>query len=125
MIAALVLVSCEQPGETIVGSTSDTVIPNVVFQIDTTYVTTSPAMVAKGKATNTGTTTISSPWYIEAQYYTDATYKTKLGGNYTQIGVPISNGQQVLWTISFTTSTVDVRQYPNFRVGDIRAIYKK
>jgi hypothetical protein len=125
ILALLVLPSCEQTGQNIVGSNADTPIPNVTFQVDTTYLTTSPAsMIAKGKARNTGSTTISSPWYIEGQFYTDATFQTKLGGNYTQIGVPLSNGQQILWMITFTTSAIDVRQYPNFRVGDLRAIYK-
>lgn len=125
IVLSISLMSCEQSGQAVVGSTNDTEIRNVLFQVDTTYVSNSPtSMVAKGTAKNTGSTTISSPWYVEAQFYTDVTFQTKLGGNYTQIGVPLSNGQQVLWSISLTSTTIDVRQYPNFRVKDFRAIYK-
>ena len=124
-LIVLIFASCQLPNETVVGSNQDTEIKNTAFQVDTTYVQTSPAgMVARGKVKNQGTTTISSPWYVEAQFYTDSTYQTKLGGNDTQIGVPLSPGQQTFWTISFSSSNVDVRLYPKFRVREIRAIYK-
>jgi hypothetical protein len=126
-VVMLSLAACNMPTgtEATVGESRDTPIPNVAFTVDTTYISDNPvAMVARGRANNTGTATISTGWYIEAQFYTDASKRTTLGGNNTRIGVPLSPGQETLWTIKFASSNVDVRQYPNFTVGDLRAIYK-
>lgn len=84
-----------------------------------------PAILAKGRVTNGGTTTVSPPWYVEAQLYTDASFSTKLGGNFTSISVPLSPTQTTFWAISFSTSSVDVRSFPNSKVRDLRAIYKR
>ena len=114
---------CENTTESTVGSPNDTPIANMSFTIDTTYVS-STSLCAKGKVQNVGPGTKSPPWYVEAQFYTDSTYTLKLGGNYATISVPLSQGQSTFWTITFSSSNVDVRNYPNFRVGDLRAIYK-
>lgn len=116
--------NCEPIAESTVGSPSDTQIDNMSFQVDTTYVSGS-ALYAKGRVTNNGYAAANPPWYVEAQFYTDATYSTKLGGNYTSIYVPLSPGQATFWTISFSSPDVDVRSYPGFKVRDLRAIYKK
>ena len=107
-----------------VGSSQDTQIASMTFTIDSTYVA-NPSLVAKGTVTNKGTSQVTSPWYVEAQFYTDSTLLVKLGGNNTQILVPISPNQTTFWTIYFSSSNVDVRTYPKFKVSDIRAIYKK
>lgn len=126
MLAALCLPACEVPGEeSLVGSAGDTKINNAVFTVDTTYLSTSPErMVARGRVTNGGATTIGAPWYVEGQFYTDPSFRTKLGGNYTRINVPLTRNQETFWTITFSSTNVDVRLYPNFRVRDLRAIYK-
>lgn len=108
---------------TFVGSSKDTEIANMSFTVDTTYISSS-YLYARGKVSNNGTNKALPPWYVEAQFYADSTYVTKLGGNNTLISVPLDPGQQTFWTISFTSSQVDVRQFPKFRVKDIRAIYK-
>ena len=123
VMSTIINISCEQFGESTVGSASDTPIYTASFALDTTYVSGS-SLYATGKVTNTGSATINPPWYVEAQFYTDETYSIKLGGNYTTINVPLSRGQTTFWTISFRSSNVDVRNYPDFRVRDIRAIYK-
>lgn len=125
-VFSLVSISCEvttndgtadQPG--------DTDIKNVSFTIDTTYMLSSPGMlVARGLATNNGPGTVSSPWWIECQFYTDSTMLVKLGGNDDQISVPLSPGQSAYWMITLTSSNVDVRRFPDFKVGDFRATYK-
>ncbi len=107
-----------------VGSPLDTQILNMSFTIDSTYIANSQ-LYARGKVTNNGTSQITPPWYVEAQFYTDSTHNTKLGGNNTQIYVPLSPNQSTFWTISFYSSNVDVRSYPGFKVSDVRAIYKK
>ncbi len=74
---------------------------------------------------NNGTSAISPPWYVECQFYTDSTFTLKIGGNNTLLSVPLNPGQGTFWTISFSSTNVDVRNYPKFRVKDQRAIYKR
>ncbi len=123
--AVFVFASCdEDPGNTIVGSGNDTQINGVTFTVDTTYLdaTGSGQLVARGMVKTT--VNIVAPWYVEAQFYADSTMAVKLGGNDEELSFPLSSGQSTYWTIYFYTSTVDVRQFPNFRVGNLRAIYK-
>jgi hypothetical protein len=124
-ITSLIFIAatCEEPVDTVVGSSNDTEIKNMSFTLDTTYLS-GASLVARGKAQNDGRDRITPTWYVEAQFYTDSTYITKLGGNNTAINVPLDPGQQTFWTISFSSAQVDVRQFPRFRVKDIRAIYK-
>jgi hypothetical protein len=114
---------CESVGESTVGSPSDTEITRMAFFVDTTYISGS-TLYARGRVQNNGSNGVNPPWYVEAQFYTDANYTTKLGGNNTSISVPLSPGQSTFWTISFSSSNVDVRNYPGFTVKDLRAIYK-
>lgn len=125
LAAVFVFASCdEDPGNSVVGSGNDTQINGVTFTVDTTYMDASGSgqLVARGMAKTS--VNVSPPWYIEAQFYTDSTMMVKLGGNDTKLTVPLSPGQSTFWTIYFYTSSVDVRQFPDFRVGNIRAIYK-
>ena len=122
---ALVFASCEvNSGSSVVGSGNDTQISGVTFTIDTLYVDASGSgqLVARGLAK--ASSNISSPWYVEGQFYTDSTLTVKLGGNDTRISVSLSPGQSTYWAIYFYTSTLDVRQFPGFCVGDLRAVYK-
>jgi hypothetical protein len=110
-------------GETTAGSPNDTEITRMAFFVDTTYISGS-SLYAKGRVQNTGFNNVNPTWYVEAQFYTDATFSTKLGGNSTSISVPLGPGQATFWTIIFSSSNVDVRKYPGFTVKDLRAIYK-
>jgi len=125
LCAVLTNYACDQAtlGESTVGSPADTEITRMAFFVDTTYINGS-YLYAKGRVQNNGSNNINPTWYVEAQFYTDATYSTKLGGNSTTISVPLSPGQSTFWTISFTSTNVDVRKYPGFTVKDLRAIYK-
>ena len=126
-IAALIAVwfnTCVPATNPNVGSSADTQIPNMTFTVDSTYLNYA-VMVAQGKVTNSGTANTTPPWYVEAQFYTDTTYLTKLGGNSTEMTFPLSPGQSTFWSISFSSTNVDVRSFPYFNVKDIRAIYKK
>jgi|GEM_PF-2037144 len=122
----LFIAACDmEVTDPVVEDPQDTVIPNLQFTVDTTYLDSGGnRLVASGTVTNKGSAKVSSPWYVEAQFYTSKTGNTKLGGNYTQIGVPISTNQSSFWTIYYTSSNVDVRNYPNFGVKDLRGIYK-
>ena len=124
ILISVFIISCEE-SEPVVGSNQDTAIPNLSFTIDTTYLEASTSrLFAQGTVKNNGSSSVTSPWYVEAQFYTDATLRTKLGGSYTQIGVPLSRGQSTFWTINYSSSNVDVKNYPNFAVSDLRGIYK-
>lgn len=118
------LLACDEV-EPVVDDPQDTVIPSLSFTVDTTYLDSGlKRLVASGTVKNNGSTKVVSPWYVEAQFYTTKSGNTKLGGNYTQIGVPLSSGQSAFWTIYYSSSNVDVRNYPDFGVKDLRGIYK-
>ena len=122
---SLLLLSCSESSDPVVGSTGDTSIPNLSFTVDTTYLDAANSkLIAKGTVKNNGNSQVTSPWYVECQFYTNSAKTTKLGGNSTQIGVPLSNGQSTFWTITYSSSNVNVNDYPNFAVGDLRGIYK-
>lgn len=125
VIVATIFISCESPGDDTVGSTKDTPIDGLQFTIDTVYLDNTPKLIAKGKAKNLSSAKVLTPWYVEAQFYSDTTYTLKLGGSYSQIGVPLNTGQETFWTINFASNNVDVRKYPNAKLADIRGIYKK
>lgn len=124
VILLFTYVSCDT-AEPIVDDPNDTVIPNLSFKVDTTYLDSSAGrLVASGTVKNNGSSKVTTPWYVEAQFYTTKSGNTKLGGNYTQIGVPLSSGQSTFWTIYYSSSNVDVRNYPDFGVRDLKGIYK-
>lgn len=116
--------SCnDDSGNTVVGTTQgNTDINNVSFNVTELEVSSS-SLKASGTVMNTGNTTITSPWYIEAQFYADSTYTLKLGGNRTQIGVPLESGIQTVWSITFSDPDIAEGDYPNFRVSNFRAYY--
>jgi hypothetical protein len=125
IVTTLLLLSCAESSDPVVGSTGDTNIPNLSFIVDTTYLDAANSrLISKGTVKNNGSSQVSSPWYVECQFYTNSSKTTKLGGNSTQIGVPLSNGQSTFWTITYSSSNVNVNDYPNFAVGDLRGIYK-
>jgi hypothetical protein len=125
LLALILFNSCETGEDTVVGSNQDTQIQNLSFHIDTTYLDSSQGrLIAKGTVINNGNSQVTSPWYVEGQFYTDRTYKIKLGGSSNQIGVPLSKGQSTFWTIYFSSSNVDVNDYPDARIADLRGIYK-
>lgn len=124
LLMSLLLISCDQ-NEAIVDSDTDTVIQNLSFVVDTTFLdSANDRLVAKGTVKNNGNSKVTSPWYVECQFYTNSSRTTKLGGNYTQIGVPLAKNESTFWSITYSSSNVNVNDYPNFAVGNIRGIYK-
>jgi hypothetical protein len=119
----LIGASCEEGNSTVVGSNQgNTDINNVSFTVTELEVSSS-SLKASGTVENTGSSTITSPWYVEAQFYADSTLTLKLGGNRTQIGVPLESGVQTLWSITFSSQNIAEGDYPNFRVSNMRAYY--
>lgn len=122
---SVILSSCDDEGgsSTIVGSTQgNTDIYNVSFTVTELEVSSS-MLKASGTVKNTGNNTITSPWYVEAQFYKDSTLLLKLGGNRTRIGVPLEPGIQTIWSITFSDPDIAEGDYPNFRVSNLRAYY--
>jgi hypothetical protein len=108
---------------TVVGSTQgNTDINNVSFTITELEVSSS-SLQASGTVKNIGSSSITSPWYVEAQFYEDSTLSLKLGGNKTRIGVPLESGVQTIWSITFSDQNIAEGDYPNFRVSNLRAYY--
>lgn len=108
----------------VVGSDQDVQIINLVFTVGSTSLS-GQTMYASGTVRNSGSTKVSSPWYVEGQFYTDSTYSLKLGGGNTQIIVPLDPGQSTLWNLSCTPPQGSAQNYPAFRVRDLRGVYKK
>ena len=120
----LLITSCdENSSSTVVGSDEgNTVINNVSFKVTQLEVSSS-SLKASGTVKNTGSSKITSPWYIEGQFYADSTLSLKLGGNNTRIGVPLESGIETIWTITFSDPNIAEGDYPNFRVSNFRAYY--
>ena len=116
--------SCDNdPGGTVVGSDEgNKLINNVSFTV-TDLETSSSSLKASGNVKNTGTSTITSPWYVEGQFYADSTLTLKLGGKNIRIGVPLEAGIETIWTITFSDPNIAEGDYPNFRISNLRAYY--
>ena len=119
-MAALLMVSNSCVPD-LVGSKEDEVLSGATFVVDTTY-TSYSSLVAKGRITNSGSTTYDSPWYVEAQFYADGTHKLKLGGDSYFISFPLDPGQTCFWQLNFSSSIIEEQDYPNFDVSDLRAV---
>ena len=116
--------SCnDESGNTVVGTTQGNTDINYVSFTVTELEVSSSSLKASGTVKNNGNKTITSPWYVEAQFYTDSTLSLKLGGNRTQIGVPLEAGVQTIWSITFSDPDIAEGNYPNFRVSNFRAYY--
>ena len=116
--------SCEdESGNTVVGTTQGNTDIKTVSFIVTELEVTSSSLKASGTVKNTSTKTITSPWYVETQFYSDSTYSLKLGGNRTRIGVPLEAGVQTVWSITFSDPDIAEGDYPNFCVSNFRAYY--
>lgn len=124
LFVLLLVTSCdENSSSTVVGSDEgNTVINNVSFTV-TQLEASSSSLKATGTVKNTGSSKITSPWYVEGQFYADSTLSLKLGGNNTRIGVPLESGIETIWTITFSDPNIAEGDYPNFRVSNLRAYY--
>lgn len=82
-------------------------------------------MVAKGEVENTGTSKISPTWWVEGQFYSDTTYKLKLGGANTAFTFSLEPGEKARFELRFSSRNEDLTEYPNFGVKGLRAIRNK
>ena len=78
-----------------------------------------------GTVVNTGDTTISAPWYIEAMFYADSTFSTTFGGDNERMNFPLEPGVTSYWTLTHRSESVIEADYPDFKIKDLRAFIKK
>lgn len=125
LLSLVVLTSCEENGSTVVGSDEGITIINRVSFTVTEREVSSSSLKASGRVKNTGTSKITSPFYVEGQFYEDSTLNLKLGGDNTQIGVPLEPGVETIWTLTFSDPDISEGNYPNFSVSNLRAFYRE
>ena len=99
-----------------------TVISNVEFAISQQD-TSEGELVATGTVRNKGTVPITVPWFVGADFYGDSTKTIRLGGSFTEILTPLESNQSTFWTIRFSSPNVDVYDFPEFYVSNIKAYY--
>ena len=116
IISILLLISCNNT----IGSDDVNELTNLEFTIDDEKEVTSTALIVKGSVINTGTTKVSSPWYIEGMFYSDTNFTTILGGASQTINVPLESGVIYNWTLSFSSSDILESEYPNFGFRNLR-----
>ena len=112
--------SCEESNA--IGSEDDIAIAGTIFHLDTTY-TYIDQLIAEGTVENNGSQTITPTWYIEGQFYADSSFVVKLGGANLSFNYPLETGVTTHWRLEFTSDVIDVTEYPNFAVSNLRALY--
>ena len=78
-----------------------------------------------GTVVNTGDSTILAPWYIEAMFYSDSTFKTTFGGDNDRKNFNLEPGTTSYWYLIHRSEAVIESNYPNFTIKDLRAYIKK
>ena len=116
IISILLLISCNNT----IGSDDVIELTNLEFTIDDEKEVTSTALIVRGSVINTGTTKVSSPWYIEGMFYSDTNFTTILGGANQTINVPLESGVSYNWTLSFSSSDILESGYPAFGFRNLR-----
>ncbi|MCX8106225.1 MAG: hypothetical protein N3D80_10195 [Ignavibacterium album] len=126
LVIVILLFACNSTSDpVVVDDPQDTLIQNLIFFVDTTYLdSNAKKLVSSGRVKNGGNSKVTSPWYVEGVFYTTKTSNVKLGGANTRIGVSLNSNQETIWTLYFTSSNVDVRNYPDFGIKDFRGVYK-
>ena len=116
IILILLLSSCNNT----IGSDDVNELTNLEFTIDDEREVTTTALIVKGSVINTGTTKVSSPWYIEGMFYSDTNFTTILGGASQTINVPLESGVNYNWTLSFSSSDILESEHEFFGFRNLR-----
>tara|TARA_R110002124_G_scaffold46903_3_gene140219 strand:- start:429 stop:815 length:387 start_codon:yes stop_codon:yes gene_type:complete len=96
---------------------------SVVFVVTGKEVTDNTFFV-EGTVKNTGNTTFTPTWYMEAQFYTDEAKSLKLGGAVDSFNFSLEKGETTQWSLKYSNSDQNLDNYQDFGVGNFRA-YKK
>jgi len=118
ILSIFLLISCNNT----IGSDDVNELTNLEFTIDDEKEVTTTALIVKGSVINTGTTKVSSPWYIEGMFYSDNNFTTILGGASQTVNVPLESGVSYDWTLSFSSS--DASEYQTFGFRNLRGYIK-
>ena len=116
IISILLLISCNNT----IGSDDVNELTNLEFTIDDEKEVTTTALIVKGSVINTGTTKVSSPWYIEGMFYSDTNFTTILGGANQIINVPLESGVNYNWSLSFSSNDIIESEYQYFGFRNLR-----
>ena len=115
-ISILLLISCNNT----IGSDDVNELTNLEFTIDDEREVTSTTLTVRGSVINTGTTKVSSPWYIEGMFYSDTNFTTILGGANQIINVPLESGVNYNWSLSFSSNDIIESEYQYFGFRNLR-----
>ena len=121
ILSIFLLISCNNT----VGSDDVNELTNLEFTIDDEKEVTTTALIVKGSVINTGTTKVSSPWYIEGMFYSDTNFTTILGGASQTINVPLESGVNYNWTLSFSSSDILESEHEFFGFRNLRGYIKQ
>ena len=119
LLTILLMYGCNN----VIGSDDDTELNNLEFTQIVKAVSDSELTVT-GQVKNTGTTKVSSPWYVEGMFYTDTTFTFILGGDNQRQNVPLEPEVSISWTLSYSSSEVLESDYPNFGFRNLRGFTK-
>ena len=122
ILSILLTVGCHEYN--ILGSNNVFELNNVNFTV-TTMEATSARWKVGGTVVNTGDSTISAPWYIEAMFYSDSTFTTTFGGSTERMNFPLESGVTAYWNLNHRSEAVLEADYPNFTIKDLRTYIKK
>lgn len=124
VIGVFCLISGCEPQSPIVGSEDVFVLSGAQITISQ-YAVASNALNASGTVKNTSTTSYTPVWYLEGDFYADSTFSFKLGGTNMQFNFALGANETTAWQLQFTSTSIDVNAYPNFRVKNLRAYRNK
>ena len=119
-LIVILLSSCN--GDPPLGSGEDISYANIEISELTA---TDSELKVEGTVSNTGTTTITQPWYVEGKFYADNTHTTVIGAATDSQTIPLSPGETISWELSIISSDLtisgkEVSDYPNFSVSSLR-----
>ena len=115
----------------VIGSKNNETIDHVEWVLGTDanpagYSPTNESWLVTGMITNTGDTTILTPWWVEAEFYSDSTFTLILGGDQQSFNVNLQSGVSIQWTLSYSDpDKVEFESYPYFAIDNFRAFISK
>lgn len=121
-VTLIVILSSSCNGDPPLGSGEDISYANIEISELTA---TDSELKVEGTVSNTGTATITQPWYVEGKFYADNTHTTVIGADTDSQTIPLSPGETINWELSISSSDLtisgeEVSDYPNFSVSSLR-----
>tara|TARA_Y100000034_G_C6524525_1_gene225852 strand:- start:83 stop:499 length:417 start_codon:yes stop_codon:yes gene_type:complete len=108
----------------IIGSNNVIELDNVTLTV-TLMEATNARWKVGGTIVNTGDSTISAPWYIEAMFYSDSTFTETFGGDNDRMNYSLEAGVTGHWLLTHRSTALVESEYPNFAIKDLRAYVRE